>query len=171
VVPGDTIRPEWVQVSAGDVIIPAGLDSLTQAIVATERHDGAFLGENLHLIRPDLSRIDPWFLSGFLSAQTNVRQASYGTTVIRIDARRLMVPLLPMDEQQSYAEAFRELRDFDSAVREYGRTAQELTRLLDAALAEGALMPAKRHEEGIRSGRASRRAETTSTDMSERRRP
>jgi SAM-dependent methyltransferase len=170
VIPGDAIRPEWVEVSAGDVIIPAGLDSLTQAIVATERHDGAFLGENLHLIRPDLSRIDPRFLSGFLSARPNVRQASYGTTAIRVDARRLMVPLLPMDEQHSYAAAFRELRDFDVAVREFGRTARELTRLLDAGLAEGTLMPAKRHE-GIPSGHVSHRTETTSPGMTERRRP
>ncbi|SRR6266568_4334571 len=171
VVPGDAIRPEWVEISARDVIIPAGLDSLAQAIVATEQHDGAFLGENLNLIRPDLSRIDPWFLSGFLSAQPNVRQASYGTTAIKVDARRLLVPLLPMDEQHSYAAAFRELRDFDAAVREFGHMARELTRVLDAGLAEGTLMPPKRHEKGIRSGDDSRRAETTSPDVTERRRP
>ena len=54
-----------------------------------------------------------------------------------------MVPLLPMDEQHSYAAVFRKLRDFDVAVREFGRMARDLSSLLDASLPEGVMMPAE----------------------------
>jgi SAM-dependent methyltransferase len=140
----EAVQEGWVTISAGDVIIPAGLDELTRALVATGEHDGAILGEGLHLIRPDLFRMDPWFLGGVLSARQNARQASYGTASIRVDARRLAVPHLPLDEQRLYGEAFREVSDFGVALRDLTGLGEELAELLGAGLADGALMPSKR---------------------------
>jgi hypothetical protein len=150
----DVVKPDWIVIRPGDVIVPAGRDAAARGMVATDGHDSVLLGENLHLIRPDQFRIDPWFLCGFLSARASIRQASYGTTTIRIDARRLAVPLLPMAEQRRYGEAFRQLRDFGAALRELSRLAGELTGLLDASLAESTLIPAKQHEPGISSERS-----------------
>jgi SAM-dependent methyltransferase len=143
-VPADAIQSTWIRVSVGDVIIPAGLDELTRALVATGEHDGAVLGEGLHLIRPDLARMDPWFLGGVLSARPNARQASYGTASIRIDARRLAVPHLPLEEQRPYGEAFREVSGFRAALRDLAGIGGELAELLDASLADGTLAPEKR---------------------------
>ena len=143
-VPQDAVQEGWVKISAGDVIIPAALDYLTRALVATGEHDGAILGEGLHLIRPDLARMDPWFLGGVLSARHNARQASYGTTSIRIDARRLAVPHLPVSEQRLYGEAFRDVSGFGAAIRDLARVSDELAELLGTSLADGTLMPAKR---------------------------
>ena len=143
-VPAEGVQGTWIRVSAGDVIIPAGLDELTRALVATGEHDGAVLGEGLHLIRPDLARMDPWFLGGVLSARPNARQASYGTASIRIDARRLAVPHLPLEEQCLYGEAFREVSGFRAALRSIAGIGGELADLLDASLADGTLAPAKR---------------------------
>jgi len=143
-VPAEAVQGTWIRVSAGDVIIPAGLDELTRALVATGEHDGAVLGEGLHLIRPDLARMDPWFLGGVLSARPNARQASYGTASIRIDARRLAVPHLPLEEQRLYGEAFREVSGFRAALRDLAGIGGELAELLGASLADGALAPVKR---------------------------
>ncbi|HUK70874.1 MAG TPA: N-6 DNA methylase [Streptosporangiaceae bacterium] len=143
-VPQDAVQEGWVKISAGDVVIPAGLDELTRALVATGEHDGAILGEGLHLIRPDLARMDPWFLGGVLSARHNARQASYGTTSIRIDARRLAVPRLPVSEQRLYGEAFRDVSGFGTAIRDLARVSDELAELLGTSLANGTLMPTKR---------------------------
>jgi hypothetical protein len=140
----DAVQEGWARVSAGDVIIPASLDELTRALVATGEHDGAILGEGLHLIRPDLVRMDPWFLGGVLSARNNARQASYGTTSIRIDARRLTVPRLPVSEQRQYGEAFRDVSGFVGATRDLSRISDELAALLGKSLADGTLIPAKR---------------------------
>jgi hypothetical protein len=148
-VPAQAVQDAWVTVSAGDVVIPAGLDELTRALVATGEHDGAVLGEGLHLIRPDLARMDPWFLGGVLSARPNARQASYGTASIRIDARRLAVPHLPLDEQRLYGEAFREVSGFRAALRDLAGLGREIAELLDATLADGALMPSKRRYRAI----------------------
>jgi len=143
-VPREAVQEGWVTISAGDVIIPAGLDELTRAQVATGEHDGAILGEGLHLIRPDLARMDPWFLGGVLSARQNARQASYGTASMRVDARRLAVPHLSLDEQRLYGEAFREVSDFGVSLRDLAGLGGELAELLGASLADGALMPSKR---------------------------
>jgi hypothetical protein len=140
-VPAEVVQDAWITVSAGDVIIPAGLDELTRALVATGEHDGAVLGEGLHLIRPDLARMDPWFLGGVLSTRPNARQASYGTASIRIDARRLAVPHLPLEEQRLYGEAFREVSRFRAALRDLADIGGELAELLEASLADGTLAP------------------------------
>ncbi|MCT9010077.1 N-6 DNA methylase [Streptomyces rhizosphaerihabitans] len=102
---------------------------------------GCFLGPHLLLFRPDQRRLDPWFLAGFLAAEQNVNAAATGTSIVRVDPRRLRVPLLPLAEQQRYGAAFRRLHELRTAARRADRAAEDVTRLLSTGLTGGALFP------------------------------
>jgi SAM-dependent methyltransferase len=130
-----------VRIGRGDILVPVTAAGPVNVRVATEDDDGALLGRGLYLIRPDPERIDPWFLAGFLGSPASLQQAKYGTSSMRIDARRLTVPLLPLPEQQPYAAAFRRLRDFGAAAIELADRARGLTELLGDSLTQGALIP------------------------------
>jgi hypothetical protein len=140
-VPGNAVKPEWVTVRVGDVVFPAGTAESFEARVANAQDDGAMLGRGLHLVRPDPNRVDPWFLAGFLGHPANVQRASYGSTASRIDLRRLEVPVLPLDEQQRYGAAFRELCHFTERSRAVSELTERLTEVLRESLAAGALLP------------------------------
>ena len=130
-----------IRISRGDVLLPVTVAGPVQARVATEEDDGVILDRGLYLIRSDPERIDPWFLAGFLGTPASLQQATYGTSSMRIDARRLTVPLLSLPEQQRYAVAFRRLHDFSAAASEAAGRARDLTELLGASLTQGVLIP------------------------------
>jgi hypothetical protein len=146
--PGGIAEPGWIKIHAGDVIMPATADGPVMARVAGDEDEDAVLGRGLHLIRADPGRIDPWFLSGFLASPVGIQQASYGSTVTRIDVRRLTVPLLPPREQHRYGTAFRQLHAFRASCEEFIDISGTLARVLGGALAEGGLLPptAEDHE-------------------------
>lgn len=102
---------------------------------------GCFLGPHLLLFRPDQRRLDAWFLAGFLAAEQNVNAAATGTSIVRVDPRRLRVPLLPLAEQQRYGAAFRHLHELRTAARRTDQAAENVTRLLSTGLTGGALLP------------------------------
>ncbi|MEV0777558.1 N-6 DNA methylase [Streptomyces sp. NPDC050428] len=102
---------------------------------------GYFLGPHLLLFRPDQRRLDPWFVAGFLATEQNVNAAATGTSIVRVDPRRLRVPLLPLAEQQRYGSAFRRLHELRTAARRADQAAEDVTRLLSTGLAGGALLP------------------------------
>ncbi|MDH6627475.1 SAM-dependent methyltransferase [Streptomyces sp. LBL] len=102
---------------------------------------GCSLGPHLLLFRPDQRRLDPWFLAGFLSAEQNVNAAATGTSIVRVDPRRLRVPLLPLAEQQRYGDAFRHLHELRTAANRADQAAEDVTRLLSTGLTGGALLP------------------------------
>jgi hypothetical protein len=129
---------EWFLIQAGDVIVPVVAAGSLAARVAS-REDEVLLGRNLQVVRPVPDRMDPWFLSGFLLRPSNVKQASYGSVTTKIDVRKLAVPVLPAAEQRAFGEAFRELREFESASAELSRQATRLTGLLRRGLADGSL--------------------------------
>ncbi|HEX6498997.1 MAG TPA: N-6 DNA methylase [Micromonosporaceae bacterium] len=131
-----------VEVQPGDVILPELLQRADRsARVADERDAGQPLGRNRYLLRPDPQRLDPWFLAGFLSADENVHAAATGTSIVRVDARRLRVPLLPLDEQRRYGEAFRRLNALRTAADLANRLADDTVRALATGLTAGALLP------------------------------
>ncbi|MBO4210007.1 SAM-dependent methyltransferase, partial [Micromonospora echinofusca] len=133
---------EDVTIQAGDVILPEMLhEGVSIARVATADDAGHRLGRHLHLLRPDPTRLDPWFLAGFLAAEDNLNAASSGTSVVRIDPRRLRLPLLPLAEQQRYGRAFRQLAALRTAADLANRLADETARTLAAGLTAGALLP------------------------------
>jgi hypothetical protein len=138
-------RPE-IPLRPGDVIVSAlagtsrGIVVVTPEFLAVQG-SGVVLGPHEHLIRPAPEVLDPWFLAGFLAAPANVKQASYGTGATRIDARRLTVPLLPIDQQRLYAAVFRRLQELADAIAQVNGLATELAGLLAWSLADGTLLP------------------------------
>jgi hypothetical protein len=133
---------EEITIEAGDVILPEMLHhGSSVARVADEADAGHLLGRNLYLLRPDPTRFDPWFLAGFLAAEDNLNAASTGTSIVRVDVRRLRIPLLPLPEQHRYAVAFRRLHAMRVAADLANRLADETARVLGAGLTEGALLP------------------------------
>jgi hypothetical protein len=130
----------------GDVIVPAltgagrGIAVVTRETLAAQ-DGGVSLGPHEHLVRPDPAVLDPWFLAGFLAAPANVKQASYGTGALRLDARRLAVPLLAIEQQRRYAAVFRQLYELSGAVARVGELSAELASLLAVSLADGTLLP------------------------------
>lgn len=70
-----------------------------------------------------------------------VKRASYGSSIIRLDPRRLQIPLLPLDDQRRYAEAFRALDTFGVVARQAVWLGQEAPFQLCDALTGGSLRP------------------------------
>ncbi|QEU92084.1 N-6 DNA methylase [Streptomyces kanamyceticus] len=137
-------------VAEGDVLLAEiRSDSGTKARVADEQDSGAVIGRGVRLIRPDPKRLDAWFLAGFLSAEDNLNSASVGTSSLHIDPSRLRVPLLPLEEQRKYGEAFRQLH----AVRQVARRVTELATVMPKTLADGltsgTLLPPPDDSDGI----------------------
>ncbi|HEX6968301.1 MAG TPA: N-6 DNA methylase [Micromonosporaceae bacterium] len=131
-----------VEIRPGDVLLPELLQGRARVARVADVDDvGYTLGPNLYLLRPDPQRLDPWFLAGFLSDETNVNAATTGTSIVRLDARRLRVPLLPLAEQQRYGIAFRYLGELRAAADLVGRLTAETVRALATGLTGGALLP------------------------------
>ncbi|MFB6392269.1 N-6 DNA methylase [Polymorphospora sp. 2-325] len=132
---------EEITLQEGDVILPEMLPGGGTTRVADTNDAGKLLGRHLYLLRPDPARLDPWFLAGFLAAEDNLKAASSGTTIVRVDPRRLRVPLLPLAEQQRYGRAFRQLNALRAAADIANRLADETARTLATGLTGGALLP------------------------------
>ncbi|MFI5521501.1 N-6 DNA methylase [Streptomyces platensis] len=132
---------EAVLLREGDVVVPV-LGGGAVARVVDEATAGAALGRNLTLLRPDPAALDPWFLAGFLRGTANTRQASsYASTATRLDVRRLQLPRLPLTEQRRYGQRFRELADFEGALRLASRLGEQLVQGLHDGLTEGSVAP------------------------------
>ncbi|WP_434099338.1 N-6 DNA methylase [Streptomyces platensis] len=132
---------EAVLLREGDVVVPV-LGGGAVARVVDEATAGAALGRNLTLLRPDPAALDPWFLAGFLRGTANTRQASsYASTATRLDVRRLHLPRLPLADQRRYGQRFRELADFEGALRLASRLGEQLVQGLHDGLTEGSVTP------------------------------
>ncbi|OKK04993.1 N-6 DNA methylase [Streptomyces sp. CB03234] len=129
-------------VAAGDVLVRAVAGGAgPMARVADERDAGALLGPHVHLLRPDPARLDPWFLAGFVDSEDNIAGASTGSTVLHVAPGRLRVPLMALDEQRRYGEAFRHVRALRAQARKAAHLAEETAGLLAGGLTGGALLP------------------------------
>ncbi|WMD09320.1 N-6 DNA methylase [Streptomyces sp. FXY-T5] len=136
----DTTQP----VAAGDVLVRAvagGGDAAAMTRVADDQDAGALPGPNVHLLRPDPARLDPWFLAGFLGAEDNIASASTGSTLVHVTPGRLRVPLLPLEEQRRYGEAFRRVYELRAAVRRAADLAADTAATLTTGLTAGVLLP------------------------------
>ena len=132
-----------VGINSGDVILPEFLRHMgTWAVRVADHFDAeSLLGGHLYLLRPDPERLDPWFLAGFLSAAENVHSATTGTSLVRVDVKRLRVPLLPLDQQRRYGQAFRRLHELRAAGRLAKRLAEQTADHFAAGLTSGTLSP------------------------------
>ncbi|MEU2346003.1 N-6 DNA methylase [Streptomyces sp. NPDC013082] len=129
-------------IAAGDVLVRAVAGGGgAMARVADDADAGALLGHQVHLFRPDPARLDPWFLAGFLGAEENIASASTGSTVLHVSPGRLRVPLLPLEEQRRYGEAFRRVHTLRTEAARATELAEETARLLVGGLTGGGLVP------------------------------
>ncbi|MEV7541896.1 N-6 DNA methylase [Streptomyces sp. NPDC089915] len=135
---------EGLVAEPGDVVVPV-VGALAAARVVTEdpaTGAGALLGRNLQLLRPDPAALDPWFLAGFLRGTANTRRASsHASTATRLDVRKLRLPRLPLAEQRRYGARFRELAEFEDALRLAGRLGEQLVQGLYDGLSDGTVTP------------------------------
>ncbi|GGM63766.1 type II restriction endonuclease subunit M [Micromonospora sonchi] len=129
---------QQIPLAVGDVVVPMVARQLTARVVTAE---GALLGRNLYLLRPNPAALDPWFLAGQLRTSTNEKQASSLSGTLRFDVRRAQVRRLPPDEQRVYGAAFQRLDTFESAVRQAALLGAELVQLTAEGLARGSLRP------------------------------
>jgi len=122
---------------AGDVLVPATLTENAMATVADKEQEGDPAEPRAHLIRPNPARLDPWFLAGFLAASATRQQATTGMSAPRVDVRQLEVPLLPLEDQERYAMAFRRLRYLKAAAASLTNKIANLTSNLSTGLTLG----------------------------------
>ncbi|WP_248965800.1 N-6 DNA methylase [Sphaerisporangium perillae] len=130
--------PGHITLEAGDVV--AAVAAGEGAARAVEEA-GAVLGPQLHLYRVDRDRLDPDFLAGYLryAGASGATRAYPGAS--RVDARRVRVPRLPLDEQRMYGKAFRELLALEDRLRATAALGERLVRLGFDGLVGGHLRP------------------------------
>ncbi|MFC9289867.1 N-6 DNA methylase [Streptomyces sp. NPDC057052] len=130
------------EIAVGDVLVRNLVGGTGPvARVAGEAEAGALLGPGVHLFRPDPARLDPWFLFGFLSSEANLAGASTGSSTLHLTPGRLRVPLLPLEEQRRYGEAFRHVEALREQARSARDLAEETARLVSGGLTGGQLVP------------------------------
>lgn len=141
----DELAPEVGPIlEENDVVVrtfPGGDGPMAR--LASGEDAGAVLGPLLVLLRPDPSRLDPWFLVGFLDQADNIAGASTGSTTIQVQPGRLRVPLMPLEEQRKYGAAFRRIHGLRGAARRAAEATREAADLLSAGLTTGALAPSE----------------------------
>ncbi|TXS44621.1 SAM-dependent methyltransferase [Streptomyces sp. or43] len=129
-------------IAPGDVVVRAVAGGNGAMARVTDVADaGALLGPQVHLFRPDPARLDPWFLAGFLGSAENIAAASTGSTILHVSPGRLRVPLLPLEEQRRYGEAFRRVHTLRAEAARATELADETARLLAGGLTGGGLIP------------------------------
>ncbi|MDN5858077.1 MAG: N-6 DNA methylase, partial [Pseudonocardia sp.] len=132
-------RPGLVPLEPGDVVAPAlgGKDTVVRVVA----DHGAVLGPRLLAFRAEPRKLDPQFLAGHVRFASASGATRTGSTTSRNDARRIPVPLLPIDEQRRHGAAFRDLAAFQVALRRCADTGDALFRLGLAGLADGRWAP------------------------------
>jgi SAM-dependent methyltransferase/predicted DNA-binding transcriptional regulator AlpA len=130
-------NPLDTAVREGDVLVqtvgPRPRAAVVRDPVAAPMLDGPYM-----LVRPDRDRLDPWFLTGFIAREANVRLiSSLGSS--RLDLRRARLPHLPLDQQREYGLWFERLDAFDRAVGDLLSMSTEVVHLMAESLATGAL--------------------------------
>jgi hypothetical protein len=122
---------------AGDVLVPATVTAGAVATVVGEDRDGDPAGPGVHLIRPDPAHLSSWFLAGFLLTPRPPGQAARN----RVDVRQLAAPLLPLADQEQYAQVFRDIRYLEIITAQLKDKAGWLAGNLAAGLAGGDFRP------------------------------
>lgn len=144
--PGPTARAsepdDTPRIRADDLIIPV-IGREISVHVATTDQAGAELEPGMQLLRLHPGQFDPWFVAGVLSRTDNLRVAGRATSAssgtLRIDLRRLAIPVLTLADQQEYGRAFRELDEFRVRLEKAAATAAALTQEISDGLTSGTL--------------------------------
>ena len=120
------------------MVAPTIARQLTARVVTD---DGALLGRNLYLLRPNPAALDPWFLAGQLRTSGNEKQASSLAGTSRFDIRRAQIRRLPLTDQRAHGVAFRRLVAFEGALREAATLGAEFIQLTIDGMAGGVIRP------------------------------
>ena len=132
------------RIRPGDVLVPT-ISRAVVARVATDEQVGALAGGHVHVVRVDPQAFDPRFVAGTLSSVENTRRAARVSSsmmdLLRIDVRRLRIPVLPIEAQRVYGEAFARIAEFDATVDRVADQGRDLARALTQGLIGGALQP------------------------------
>ncbi|WP_433362927.1 hypothetical protein [Streptosporangium sp. CA-115845] len=65
-------------------------------------------------------------MAGFLSGSVNLRNYPTVGSRAQVDVRRAEIPLLPIEEQRVYGEAFRKLAEFEASLRRVAALGEDL---------------------------------------------
>lgn len=125
-----------VELRRGDVVAATMLagDRPRAEVIDT---DGWVLGRNVQLLRVDPDRVDPHFLAGLLRTTSLLRNASKSSGSLRIDFRRVEVPVIDIEEQRRIGELLRHIHLFEMALRDHAQRGRALAQHLTDGLAAG----------------------------------
>jgi len=130
------------RIQADDILISThGSDVISR--VAEPQEIGSEPPAGTQILRVSSEHYDPWFTAGMLRRADNLQRAKRssgsGGSRLRVEARRLAIPVLPLQQQRMYGEAFRELAVFRSTVEQVAATGSSLADELTIALTLGVL--------------------------------
>jgi predicted DNA-binding transcriptional regulator AlpA len=124
----------------GDVLVPTIATKL-RARVAWPADVGSHPGQGLIVLRPDPTIIDPAYLAGYLSSTQAGRQADrVGSSLggaLKVDPRRLAIPVPPLEVQRRWGEAFERLEQTRQRMRDAATHAEDALRAFGDAMAVG----------------------------------
>lgn len=130
------------RVRPDDLIIPVIGRQISVRVAASEQV-GSELEPGLQVLRIDAEQFDPWFVAGVLSRTDNLRVAGRATSAssgtLRIDLRRLTIPVLTLRDQQEYGRVFRQLSDLRTQLEQAASAAASVTRDISDGLMSGML--------------------------------
>ena len=133
----------WIPVLPGDIVVAVSAAERLAARVVN--FQGAVLGPGLTLLRVDPGQLDAHFVAGALRSWGNGQVATRHTgSSGRTDISRALIAQLPLAEQRSYGEAFRQADQLESAARTAAALGASLADLLADGIAGGALEPSAR---------------------------
>lgn len=140
-------------IRSGDVLLPTVATHLRVRVAGTA-DVGSYPGQSVIVLRPDPAVVDPWYLAGYLSSARAGRQADrVGSSLggaLKIDPRRLRIPVPPIEVQRRWGAVFRRMETTQQLLREAATQGeavlQEAADTFAVWAAQGAV-PAEIHEE------------------------
>jgi type I restriction-modification system DNA methylase subunit len=141
ILPGHSTRgTKSVTTEPGDILV-ANVGRSIITLVCKE--EGAEVDRNLGLVRPAKNVWDADFLAQQLMADHNQAMLS-GVTVQRVDIRHLLVPALPLEEQEAAGNIIRQFMQFTERAKAASEQADQYISALRNALASGSFAIAER---------------------------
>jgi hypothetical protein len=141
---------DTTRVLAGDILIPTVVSRIV-ARVATDQQVGAVVGRGVHVVRVDPGVVDPWFLAGAITGADSSHGVGHATStisgILRVDVRRLQVPVLSIETQRRYGNAHRRLAEFETLVHQAADRSYQVAQELASGLVNGVLEPAAENGE------------------------
>lgn len=124
----------------GDILV-ATVGRTISTLVCKE--EGVEIDRNIGLVRPAKNAWDADFLAQQLMADHNQAMLS-GTMVQRVDIRRLLVPTLPLVEQEAVGSIIRQFKLFTDRANAAAQQAEQYISTMRNALASGSFIVAER---------------------------